>query len=228
MPQKKGRKKGKFKKGKRGGVVSGSAYSRPRMLTWRGPTFMPPVFRTGLRYAKELNMVNALSGWANVRFIPTYAYDVDPIAGSTAMPGFTELQTIYRAYRVLGSRIKVEFSNLDTLAGTVVVCPVNYDPGANTVSFQTYLSSFSTKSAPIGFSTGNGQARVSHSFRTSQFGGALSNAVDTYSTSLTAAPANNIFWLVGSYLNTNQINGVFIHVIIDIDIEFFELLSPAV
>jgi len=211
------------------GTTSGgdTTVARGNRIVYRGLNFMPPIFQTKLRFSKQITMVNVASGWTNIRFSPTAAFDVDPVIGSTAMPGFTELAGIYRFYRVRGSAIKADFGNLDALAGIAVVCPVNFDPTSNTTLFQQYLSSRSARMKPLGLSTGAGTAQIVHRLTDRDFGGALSVAIDTYTASVTAIPTNNIWWLVGAYLSAIQTNGVFVAVEIDIDVEFFELSSPA-
>jgi hypothetical protein len=157
---------------------------------------------------------------------PTAAFDVDPVVGSTSAPGFSEMAGIYRQYRVLASGIKVNFSNLDLLAGVGVVVPVNFDPAANTTNFQNYLSNRSARTVPLGLSTGDGAGAVRHNFSLRDFAGVLTNSIDTYASAVNAIPTNNVWWLVGAYLSAVQTNGVFVSVLIDFDIEFFELSSP--
>jgi len=210
-------------------IASGgdTTLARGNRIVYRGLNFMPPIFQTRLRFSKQITMLNVTSGWTNIRFSPTAAFDVDPVIGSTAMPGFTELAGIYRFYRVRGSSIIADFGNLDALAGIAVVCPVNFDPTSNTTLFQQYLSSRSARMKPLGLASGNGVAQIKHHLTDRDFGGALSVAIDTYTASVTAIPTNNIWWLVGAYLSAIQTNGVFVAVEIDIDVEFFELSSPA-
>jgi len=219
-PRKQKPRKGNSSKQRRGNKRD------PGTVIMRGPMFMPARIRTTLRYSKQLNMASS-TGWANIRFEPTYAYDVDPVGASTAMPGFTELAGIYRLYRVVSSRIRVIFSNLDTLAGEAVICPVNFDPGANTSSYQNYLSSRSARTTALGAVSGNGGAILNHSFTVAQFSGApIIGAVDYYVGSGSTAPGNNVWWLVGAYMSNTMTSGVFVGVNIDITLDFFELNSP--
>lgn len=198
-----------------------------REVIHRGPFFMPSIFQTNLRYSKEITMFNAVSGWSNIRFSMTNAYDIDPTLGSTSMPGFTELGTIYRFYRVKASSITVCFSNVDVQPGTVAICPVNFDPTANTASFQQYLSQTICRKRPIGPLTGNGIATIHHRVSTAGFAGALSRSLDPYVGSTAGTPpTNNIFWLVGAYLAAIQTTGVYVSVSVNCTIEFFELSTP--
>jgi len=189
---------------------------------------MPPRFETTLRFTKEVVIMNVASGWANARYAWTSCYDVDPILGSTSMPGFSELAAMYRYYRGSSSRIRVDFGNLDNLSGTVVICPVNFDPTANTTLYQNYLSSRSAHHRPIGALQGNGAVSLSHSTSIAAYGGTRIPALDSYAAVVTAVPVNNIYWLVGAYMNNVMTNGVTINVYIDITLVFFELSSPAV
>jgi hypothetical protein len=144
------------------------------------------------------------------------------------MPGFAELAGIYRYYRTFSSRIRVDFGNLDATSGTCIVCPVNFDPTANTTSFQNYLSSRSAHHRPIGAISGNGAVSVSHSTSVAHFGGATTQFPDLYSAVVTATPTNNIYWLVGAYMNNVMTTGFVVNAYIDIDVMFFELATPSV
>jgi len=215
------------RKKKKGGRKR-KVHPRHMQLSWRGPTFMPPRWQTTLRFSKEVVMSNVASGWANVRFAWTSCYDVDPILGSTSMPGFAELAAIYRYYRAVRSSIRVDFGNLDNLSGTAVICPVNFDPTANTTTYQNYLSSRSAKHRPIGSLNGTGAVSVRHATSIKAFGGTLVPALDSYAAVVTTVPVNNIYWLVGCYMNNVMTNGVTVNVFIDITLVFFELSTPAI
>jgi len=189
---------------------------------------MPPRFQTTLRYTNQVVMNNPGLTWTNVRYQWTAAYDVSPVLGSTAMPGFTELAAVYRYYRCLSSAIRVDFANLDLVSGSVVVVPVNADPGVNATVFQQFPSSRSAHHRTIGALTGNGSATVTHRTSLANFGGVNIPAYDPYSSPVAAIPGNNVYWLVGAELNSAMTNGVVATSYIDITLQFFELQTPTV
>jgi hypothetical protein len=175
-------------------------------------------------------MNNAGVTYAGRRYEPTYAYDIDPTLGSISLPYFTELGGIYRFYRVQASRIIVGFANNETFPLTAYVVPVNFDPGANAVPFQ-YTSNPLAVVKTIGGSSGMNVTRISNAASTAQFAGSANPYdADYYSgTTAGAAPTNNWFWAVGvDSTGSNLANGVALSVQIWVDIEFYELGTPAV
>jgi hypothetical protein len=176
-------------------------------------------------------MNNVGLAYANVRFEPSFMYDIDPLIGSTAMPGFVELAGMYRFYRIVSSRIHVDFSGLDQIGLVAYVCPVNFDPGANSAVYVNYLSNRRCKTGPIGSSTGNSTRSLNAHFSLSDFIGVshANSAVDYYTGSTTgaAAPSNNVWWMVGAVANNVFTAGVYTNVRIDVVADFFELASPA-
>jgi hypothetical protein len=185
-----------------------------------------------LRLHKSVLINNATGMAANVRFEPTYAYDVDPTVGSTAMPGFTELAGIYRLYRVQHATIRVSFSNIETFPVVAYICPVNTDPGANysTTVAQQYLANLLSRRRSLGPTTGEGVCDLVDRQSTKYFAGANDpKIVDTYcgSTNGGTVPTNNWYWTVGVISSAAMVSGVYADVYVDINLDFFEVLSPA-
>lgn len=184
-----------------------------------------------LRFQKSGILLNAGITFANVRFEPTYAYDVDPVSGSTAMPYFTEYAAMYRFYRVIWFRVSVTFSNLDsTTSGTAYICPSNTDPGANSSTAQNLLSNRMGKSVVFGPSTGNGTTRtLSKKITVDKFGGVrYTRTIDNYFGSVTGtAPLNNIFFALGAYTSVGMTSGVYYDCTIDICLDFVEVQTPS-
>lgn len=221
---KKSKKYGQIQQGQSGSL--GYVCVIPKKIGWAFPRL-----RASLRFHKWLNINNAGLQAANVRFEPTYAYDVDPTVASTAMPGFTEYGAIYLQYRVRAARIKCMFSNTEAFTMTCYVTPVNTDPGANYIAStaQQYESSRLSKSECIGPLTGNGICDLQDYQSTAGFGGARdTQTADLYCGSTAgSAPNNNWYWTVGCVSLNNLITGVNCNVVIDIEVEFFELASPS-
>lgn len=198
----------------------------PRSLGWA-----PRRVRCSLRYALTGICNNAGAVFSSRRYIPTYVYDVDPSLGNTAVPGLAEWGGIYRLYRVRGSQIKVTYSNKEVFPVTCYLCPVNTDPGLNTANYAYYLSSRLSKQRVVGPLTGNGVCSLTSAHTTGDFAGVPdTQQLDTYcgSTNGGTAPTNNWYWQVGLVTDgTVHSAGVNINVSIDMDVEFFELLTPA-
>jgi len=191
---------------------------------------LPARFRTQLTYQSTVGMNNAGTGYAGKRYNATYAYDMDPVVGSISLPYFTELGGIYRFYRVNASRVIVSFANLETFPLTCYIVPVNYDPGANAVPFQ-YTSNPLARVRMIGGLNGMNSCRLSNAASTEQFAGSHNAHLADYYSGTTAgtAPSNNWFWAVGvDSAGVALVSGVALSVQIFVDIEFYELGTPAV
>jgi hypothetical protein len=208
---------------------SAKATQMPKTVIYRGLNFMPPRIRTTLRYSNGGTLNNAGALFVNVRQAPTNAYDIDPTLGSTTMPGFAELAAIYRNYRVVRFKLSCSFANKETFPVTIWMCPVNFDPGQNTVNFANYLSNRRCKKSVIGPLTGN-SARVLNSgwIGLTDFGGVGVLPInDYYSSNVASSPANNIWIATGVFSGTVLASGVWTYQTLDIEIEFYELQSPA-
>lgn len=218
-------RQGKGSGGKLTGESAGTTLVIPASLGWA-----PRRLRVTLRYSVFKQLVNAGFQYANVRYTPTYCYDVDPLLGSTAMPGFTEYGAIYRFYRLRKSSIKVDFSNTEGSAMMCFVTPVNYDPGSNANPQGFMTSSLLCKKFLIGNTNGNGIGSIKHGVSTDVIAGVRDVQVaDSYSApcSGSSSPANNWYWAVGVYSSANMVTGVYIVVDINCEIEFFELANPS-
>jgi len=185
-----------------------------------------------LRFHKFVDISAAAVPAANVRFCPTFVYDVDPTVGSTSTPGFAEWGALYRLYRCQASRIRVSFINNDT--GNCYVCYIasqNSDPGNNHSSTvaQTQLSQRLTKSGVVGFANGSSVVELSNSQTTANFGGARNAQItDSYTGTVAGlSPGNNWYWDVGIVGIQNITNGCVASCVIDMDTEFFELTNPS-
>lgn len=198
----------------------------PKSLGWA-----PRRLRCSLRYTTIGIINNVGLVYCSHRYIPTYTYDVDPSLGSTSVPGLAEYGGIYRLYRVRGSQIQVNFSNKEVFPVTCYICPVNTDPGANTANWQQYISNRLSHQRTAGPLTGNGVVTLNTAQTTGDFAGVPdTQQLDTYcgSTNGGTVPANNWYWLIGATTDGTVLSaGVCVNVVIDMDIEFFELLSPA-
>lgn len=192
--------------------------------------FAPPRYRAHFRFTKSVYVLNTVVVSSNVRFNPCYCYDVDPVVGSTAMPGFSELQGLYRSYRMIESEIQVDFMNMEAFPTTCGVVPINYDPTANhsAALAVTYLSQPDAIQKPCGPLTGNGIVTIKSKASTSEFSGSANmHTEDGYTGFQTTAPNNSWFWNIINYPAVNGVLGCLTHITMDVLIEFSELNTPS-
>jgi hypothetical protein len=191
---------------------------------------MPPRYRTTLTYQQQVTLNNAGSTFANLRYTPSYAYDVNPVPASTAMPFFSELGAIYRFCRVDKATLIAQMGNNEAFNVVAYVLPMNFDPGANSVSYQNYLSNPLTKRCMLGPLTGNNKGRLRVTAKTSTFAGVRNtNQTDFYSAGTTGASApSNLWYLVlGVEAANNFISGVLVDAVLKVECEFYELATPS-
>lgn len=166
----------------------------------------------------------------NIRYSASNAYDVDPTVGSTAMPGYTELSTLYRRYRVFSTTLVATFANLEVFPGTVCVCPVNADPGANVSVPQPYMSFPGAKTSMVGAVSGDSVRVIRSTASPQTFGGSrYTGADDSYSALVNAGPTNQIWWYIGFFTPTNSLTttgGVDVNVRLFVTLDFYELATP--
>jgi len=227
MPQRKRNNNRYRKHRKRGRRANANSVQLQRNS---GPNFMPARFETTLSFCKLTSVANNGFGFANARFTPTAAYDVDPLIASTAVPGFTELAGMYRFYRVKAFSVEATFVNLDSATAALVYISLsNVDPGANSTVAQEYISNRRARVDIVGNSSGNSKSRMLKiDSSIANFGGVIwTGQLDTYSSSVTSTPTNNIFFVVGCQTTSAMTMGVAAMIYIDLSIEFFELASPA-
>jgi hypothetical protein len=137
------------------------------------------------------------------RYQPTGAQDVDPALGGITMPGFDEFALVYASYRVLGSRIKCKLSGISTTPVTVIVVPLNADPGAT----PTVATIISWRGQPYAISKLTGSAgspaiEIENSMTTAKmFGSNMVLSDDNFAALVSTVPVNNWFWAIGIYQN---------------------------
>jgi hypothetical protein len=193
----------------------------------------PPVLRCKFSFEKSFKLVNIASPFGNVRFSPSYLYDVDPTLGSTAMPGFNEVSGLYTKYRFRTCKWKCSFSNQEAFALTACVDAVNGDPTVNTANYQAYFSSESSQEVVVG-AQGCPTEKMKGFFTIDKFGGGMKlepPPLDAYVGAGTTSPANNIFVFVGFTSPTGQVStaaGIAVSFKMTVHADFFEIASPLV
>jgi hypothetical protein len=193
-------------------------------------TIVPDAIRVRLIwYDSNTVFNNAGAGYVSKRFQPSSAYDLDPLIGGTAVPGFNEWAAFYKKYRVLSSKTIVTAANYD--ANTVVqlvMVPLHVDPGATPVlnTITSWLSQPFSRKAILSKSGGMDRATVALSLSHRDFVGSDTLLYDdSYSSNVTTNPVNNIFLAVGFYVIggvATFTTGVATNITISIMCEFYE------
>jgi len=195
----------------------------------RGVLPLPARLVVRTRYQRSFNMSNPGIVFANKRLNPCFCYDVDPNFGTTAMPFFSEVMTLYRFYRCLKASITVQFVNNEAFPVTVWVCPVNFDPTENSASYQNYLSNPNCHVSELG-AVGSPNLRSVHkTASTDSFAGARwVGDIDAYSATGSSAPANSWYFAFGvSTSGIGQVSGVTGSVVLSVTFVAFEEASPS-
>jgi len=124
----------------------------------------------------------------------------------------------------------VKFANKDTTPKTVYLCSTNFDPTVNVATFQNLLSSRFCKKMVVGGSGSANRGTITMFTTIASFGGASNPLVPDYysgDTSGAAAPANNVWFALGSVCDANDVSGVTYSLDVDIDLDFYEFTTPA-
>jgi len=162
---------------------------------------------------------------AAYRYRPTAAYDIDPLLGTTAMPGYGELAQFYGSYRVVQSRLNVQICSPTTGTASCVIVPLNQDPGASpTIGTIRGWAASPYNRYKIVPASGSPPTIFDETMSTEKMFGTKAVYFDDNFASLTnTVPTNNWFWGVGVLLPVavggNQ--GYTLLVKVEVDVEFF-------
>jgi len=176
---------------------------------------------TGIAISTILTGTTAISR----RYRPSSAFDVDPLTGATAMPGFNELAAMYGSYRVSRSRMTLEATSPDARCFNMVLLPLNADPGASpsTATINSWPMNPYAKFKLVA-GTGSPVSVIKHSMATEKiFGSKAVYFDDNFAATVGANPANNWFWAFAFVTNVSAVSNININVNtkIELDIEFF-------
>jgi hypothetical protein len=162
----------------------------------------------------------------SLRYRPSGAFDVDPLLGSTATPGFAEWASIYASYRVVQSTALIQFSQTGSQPVTAILVPLNADPGATPsfVTVSSWVGNPYQKSSLLP-NIGGPLTSLSMTMSTEKiFGSKMVYFDDNFSSLVTAVPANNWWWALGIIISpaATVVFNVNVYIKIAIDIEFFD------
>jgi hypothetical protein len=141
------------------------------------------------------------------------------------MAGFAELSTIYSSYRVLSADIRVEAVNTSAANPvSLIVAPVNFDPGAApTSSYVLALREQTYSKYKMLALSGSPPSNLMSRMSTEKMYGSKSALFDdNFSSAVNAIPNNNWYWVVAGYINILDPSLTWVQVTITVDCEFFD------
>jgi hypothetical protein len=216
-------RKGKNAAGQNRGMNTQNSYVAPLRTTQLG---FPDRMETTLSFfsAPSFAPITGASAFA-FRYTPSSAFDVEPLLGGITMPGFDEFAAVYASYRVLSSRIVVKMAGLSTSPVTLIVLPLNLDPGAAPTvgTIISWRGQPYAKSKLVG-SQGSPAVTIVHEMTTAKmFGSNMVLADDNFAALVTASPANNWYWAVAIYQNVVfASNPVIADVQVLVNVQFYD------
>jgi len=183
---------------------------------------LPDTLTTTLFYDDlSISRTNAgilFSGW---RYRMNSAFDPDPLLGSGAIPGFTELGTLYNAYRVINFDWQVEIANRDTFPIVTYCVPLATDPGANPSTSQTLAANSFGKTQMCSATGGMDRCTFRGTLNLAHFyGNAGFYFDDNYNSGTSTSPAALLFFLIGTETPAVIVNGVTAKVRLGYTIQF--------
>jgi len=185
---------------------------------------VPEISYVKLHYFAQYTINNATLKYADNRFVMNGVYDVDPLVGSTAIAGFSELAAFYQSYRALKCTVRVDFSNLEAFPVNVYMLPSrnpSTDPGSNNVGGLDWLMNPLSKYKQLSAVGGMDRCTLG---QTVDFPTVYSKQVltdDSYSAAVTANPSLKLYHIVGVTSGTNLVSGIAVTVHYTIWTQFY-------
>lgn len=223
MPQRKKRPKGRTRRSQpRAPPDASGIHSRVRVHT----SIVPSEFRTRIVFTTTGLTTNAGSRNAGQRYHTNAPYDVDPILGSSASPGFAEIAALYHFVRAIGVKVTLQLLCNEVFPVNVYAIHSNNDLGTGgTVALQQAGNPLcqTIMLAP----SGHGGMRTLHSKHTiCQVVGSKAPLTDDNYRSLTNSVPADLTWF-GFYIDAGPVNtltvnkGVNFTIRIEMDLLFY-------
>lgn len=189
---------------------------------------MPDRLVTRLSYRGLANFTIAAAGTAfSRRWTPTSVYDVDPLLGSTATVGFSELSAFYGSYRCYKSKLVARFCNTSSTTPMLgVIIPLNNDPGATPAlgTIQEWQNNPYSKDKLIPVA-GGPSITLSQNMSTEKiYGSKMVYFDDNFSSPTNAVPLNNWWWAIAVIAASPVASAqtCMLEICIEMDIEFYD------
>jgi len=186
--------------------------------------FMPDQFRTMLKFTTTRSLNLTVPGYQLVYFVPSGAFDVDPVIGSPTMAGFDQFAAFYNEYRVVASKIRVCYTN------NSLVCPVNFyvmpigssPSGYGPVEIASMRGNpyCKWKTAPL---LGGPTLEITNQISAERITGTRAASWgDDYAALVTTNPVNSWFWAIGFESPVSNAITSYLQIEIDVDVIFFD------
>lgn len=158
------------------------------------------------------------------RWTPNAPYDVDPVLGSTATPGYSEYAAMYTYSRVERYRVKMTFTNLDNIPIALYTYHSNVDPGTAGTSAVDYAQSFKGRTELLApFYASSGSFTLNDTVDTSRILGMSMSQADSFRSAVASVPADLLWWgfTVATMTGVNFTSGVAYEGYIEMTIRFY-------
>lgn len=208
----------------RGGRRPQMGMGRPRYNLSTRATGQPDSITVNLKYPFDTILYSLASQNAAVRWNANGAYDVDPILGSTSMPGFTFYTNGYSYYRVISYTLDVWVANMEAVPVSVYCVSMNTDPGTTGINYQAYSANSRNQMFLLSDSTAQPALNIVHHMRVQDLFGSRQVMTDNqFQGSGSSNPADLVYVGIGAHIAVgNLTNGIFIQGELKMRIRFYD------
>lgn len=186
---------------------------------------LPDSMDVDLVYRKSFVMNSVGNNTFASRFYTNACYDVDPILGSTSIPGFTEWSNFYSYNRVVAYQVDAAFANGDALPIGLYFVHTNTDPGVSGSNYSPMVSNPHGACTVLGPTSGAGTYRYRSPFITisSVVGTRAPEYEDNYRGTTAANPVDTTYFGIGLNAYSNDFtNGVSVEFSLRLRVRFFD------
>lgn len=170
----------------------------------RAPRLIADETHVTLEWPTTFTLTSVGAQAVSKRWVPNGAYDLDPVLGSTAMPGFAEYATFYSFYRVISYSYFLEVTNNQVFPVSAYVLNTNNDLGLTASNFELYSVAPHCQGILLsGFPSAKGYHAFKGKFEVSRIlGSRAPETEDNYRSLTNALPADLVWLSLG--INTNS------------------------
>lgn len=199
----------------------------PRHTVFTSPSQVVPseVF-TYLTYPYAGSIKSAGLQYMSQRWKTNDAYDVDPVLGSTATPGFAEWAAFFDYYRVISYSIVMQVTNNESFPVGLYILNSTDDPGSTGANWFAKAASSLGKTyqlAPKGTTGAHKIIRVAHTI-SEVVGSSAPETADTFRALTSGTPDDQTWFGVGidSHVPANTLsNGIFYNLSVRLHVKFY-------
>ncbi len=195
----------------------------PRTQVNIGRVLCADKVRVKLRYPFESNLFSMASTTVSQRWHSNALFDVDPVLGSTSVPGFAEWSALYSYNRVIKTKFLCNIGNYENLPIQVFIVHSNTDPGTTGITWNEYASGSFNRSFMIGSISGQPAKTIISTITPRKLlGDRMAFDEMNFVGTSTANPADLTYVGIGLQCISNLNNGVQIAGFLEFTVEFFD------